>query len=87
MLVVHALYGLKSSTAAFRAFIVETLYDFGMVPSQTDLDVWMRPAIKADDFKYYEYILCYIDNILCFSNNPMSLTGLIQRSLSYRMMP
>ena len=29
MLVVRALYGLKSSGAAFRAFLAETLYDLG----------------------------------------------------------
>ena len=46
MLVVRALYGLKSSGAAFRSFLAETLYDLGYHPSSADPDVWMRPAIR-----------------------------------------
>jgi len=33
MIIVRALYGLKSSSAAFWAFLSETLYDIGYVPS------------------------------------------------------
>ena len=28
----------------------------------------MRPAVKGDGFKYYEYILCYVDNALCIQH-------------------
>jgi hypothetical protein len=58
MLVKKALYGLKSSGAAFRAFLAEMLDAMGYVPSYTDPDVWIRPAVKPDGFEYYEYILC-----------------------------
>ena len=70
MLVVRALYGLKSSGAAFRAFLAETLDSIGYRPSYTDPDVWMRPAIKPDGFNYWEYVLCYVDNILTISHDP-----------------
>jgi Reverse transcriptase (RNA-dependent DNA polymerase). len=70
MLVVRALYGLKSSGAAFRSFLAETLHDMGFSPSVADPDVWMRPAIKEDEFKYWEYILCYVDDVLCVSHKP-----------------
>lgn len=33
MIIIRALYGLKSSGAAFRAFLSEVLYDIGYVPS------------------------------------------------------
>ena len=70
MLVVRALYGLKSSGAAFRAFLAETLYDIGYQPSVADPDVWMRPGLKDDGFKYWEYILCYVDDVLSISHKP-----------------
>jgi hypothetical protein len=70
MLVVRALYGLKSSGAAFRAFLAETLYDIGYTPSKADPDVWMRPAIKGNGFKYWEYVLCYVDDVLSISDDP-----------------
>ena len=53
MLVVRALYGLKSSGAAFREFLEEALYDLGYKSSMSDPDVWLRTAIKEKDgFKY-----------------------------------
>jgi len=70
MIVVRALYGLKSSGAAFRSFLAEHLYDIGYVPSPADPDVWMRPAVKNDGFKYWEYVLCYVDDLLAISHNP-----------------
>ena len=42
MFVVRALYGLKSVGSAFRALLVEILYDMGYRPSYAYPDVWMR---------------------------------------------
>jgi hypothetical protein len=39
-------------------------------PSYADPDVWIRPAVKPGGFEYYEYILCYVDDVLCISHNP-----------------
>ena len=53
MLVVRALYGLKSSGAAFRELLAKALYDLGYNYSVADPDVWLRPAIKGKyGFKY-----------------------------------
>ena len=78
MLVVRALYGLKSSGAAFRAFLADHLHDIGYSPSIADPDVWMRPAMKDNDFKYWEYILCYVDDVLTISHKPESTMKGIQ---------
>ena len=50
----RALYGLKSAGASFRAFLGEHLWDMGYRSSYSDPDVWLRPAVKPDGFKYYE---------------------------------
>ena len=65
-----ALYGLKSSGAAFRSLLAETLHELEYVPSKADPDVWMRPAVKTNGFEYYEYVLCYVDDVLCISGKP-----------------
>ena len=78
MIVKKALYGLKSSGAAFRAFLAETLDATGYKPSYANPDVWIRPAVKADGFEYYEYILCYVDDVLCISADPMKSMKRIQ---------
>ena len=41
MIVKKALYGLKSSGAAFRAHLAETLYDLNYKPTKADPDVWI----------------------------------------------
>ncbi|KAI2508430.1 Reverse transcriptase (RNA-dependent DNA polymerase) [Fragilaria crotonensis] len=35
-----------------------------------DPDVWMRPKVKPNGDKYWEYVLCYVDDILCISHEP-----------------
>ena len=72
ILVVRALYGFKSSGTAFQSFLDETLYNMGYQPSQADPDVWMRPAMKDTGFKYWEYILCYVDDVLSISHKPIN---------------
>ena len=58
MLVKKSLYGLKSSVAAFRAFLVETLDVMGYNLIYSDPELWIRPAVYPDVFVYYEYIPC-----------------------------
>ena len=77
-IITRALYGLKSSGAAFRSFLADHLHDIGYRSCLADPDVWMRPAMKPDGFKYWEYILCYVDDILCVSHNPTATMKLIQ---------
>ena len=63
MVVTMAIYGLKSSEAAFRAKLASILHDIGYTPSKEDSDVWMRPAIKADGTEYYKYALVYVNDV------------------------
>ena len=41
--------------------------------------MWLRPAVKPDGFEYYEYVLCYVDDVLCISHNPAKTMDGIQR--------
>jgi hypothetical protein len=84
MLIKKALYGLKSSGAAFRAHLAETLDAMGYKPSYADPDVWMRPAVKSDGFEYYELILCYVDDVLSISHDPMTTMKRIQRDFKLK---
>ena len=84
MLVKKALYGLKSSGAAFRAFLAETIDAMGYKPSYANPDVWLRPAVKPDGSEYYEYILCYVDDVLCISHNPTKAMKRIQEDFKLK---
>ena len=78
MLIRKALYGLKSSGTAFCAHLAETLYDIGFVPTQADPDIWHRPAVKEDSFEYYEYVLCYVDDIFAISHKAKNVLKAVQ---------
>jgi hypothetical protein len=71
VLIVRALYGLKSSGAAWRAHLAGTLKSLEFNSSLADPDVWYRAATKPDGFQYYEYVLAYVDDILTLSHNPV----------------
>jgi hypothetical protein len=78
--IVRALYGLKSSGAAWRSYLAQVLYnELGFNMCKADNDVWYRPAQKADGTKYYEYVLVYTDDILCVSANPFEILAKIDQ--------
>ena len=73
VLIVRALYGLKSSGARWRDHMAATLREGGFTGCRADPDVWMRPAVKPNGDKYYEYVLCYVDDILAISHKPQEI--------------
>jgi hypothetical protein len=83
VIVVRAMYGLKSSGAAWHAQLSSTLQDMNFTPSLADPDVWMRPSAKPNGEEYYEYILVYVDDILVISHDPNQAMTTIR--LTYRL--
>ncbi len=53
MIVLKALYGLKTSGGAFRALLAEILLGLHYVPLEADPDIWLQPAVKLCGFEYY----------------------------------
>ena len=68
--VVRALNGLKSSGASWRAMFNDSIQNMGFKPSIADPDVYLREFAKPDGFKYYQYILVYVDDVLIISHAP-----------------
>ncbi len=59
MKLVRALYGLKSSGAAWRAMFAEFIINgLGFTPTRIDPDVYNRTSCKPSGEAYYEYLLC-----------------------------
>lgn len=76
MIIRKALYGLKSSGAAWRSLLASTLREMNFKSTTADPDTWIRPAVKANGFEYYEMILVYVDDILCVSHDSDSFMNL-----------
>ena len=68
-LIRRALYGGKSAGRDFRNHLRACMDHLGFKSCPADPDVWMRPALKADGNKYWEYALLYVDDILLISDN------------------
>jgi Reverse transcriptase (RNA-dependent DNA polymerase) len=83
MLIKKALYGLKTSGAAWRAMLAGTMADMGFVSTRADPDVWIRPNVKKDGDRYYEKVLIYVDDILCVSHDPRSVMEVLRKT--YRL--
>ena len=64
MLVTKALYHLKSSGAAFRELLDDSLYDMGYKYVLSDPDAWIIPGLTNNGNSYYEYGLLYAEEIL-----------------------
>ncbi len=73
-IIVHALYGLKSAGAAFQAHLASLICQMGYTSCKADPDLWLKAVTRPNDnVHYYAYILCYVDDILCIHNDPMSV--------------
>ena len=64
MIIDIALYIIKSSGAAWRGKLSETLMPLGCNSSEVDTDVLMKRNFKPNGLPYYNYMSCYVDNLL-----------------------
>ena len=70
VLIVRALYGLKSSGAAWRSFLASALKNaMGFTSSLADPDVWYKAKTREDGTKYYAYLLIYVDDVISVDVN------------------
>ena len=44
----------------------------------------MRPVVKSDGEEYYEYIICYVDDVLEISDDAMVLMKEIQKDFRFK---
>jgi len=68
LVIVRALYGLKSAGSSWRSAFAEVLRELGFQSTRADPDVWIRAAQRPDGFKYYEMLFVYVDDVLAMSH-------------------
>ena len=53
----------------------------GCEPCKADLNLWLKPEIRpGDGVKYYSYLLCYVDDILCIHHNADDMQEWLHKS-------
>ena len=69
----------------WRAHFAATLRDLDFQSSLVDPDVWMHPATRKDGFKYYEYFLVYVDDLLVISHQATAIIQSLETHYHYRL--
>jgi hypothetical protein len=64
LIIIKALYGLRTSGAAWHAEAADTLRALGFWQSKAGNDIWMR-----EQSDHYEYVTIFVDDLLVFSRN------------------
>jgi len=85
VIIVRALYGLKSSGAewkkTFASYIKHTL---GYEPCVgADDNVYLKPMKDTNGNEYYSYLIVYVDDVLCFDKDPDRVLRIVNRD--YRL--
>jgi hypothetical protein len=80
LILTRALYGLKSSGAAWRADLRGHFAISGYNSTQADPDVWIKLMLD-----HYEMVLVYVDDILIFSRDPK--TAMDELGKMYELKP
>jgi hypothetical protein len=65
LIIVKALYGLRTSGARFHDRLVDTIRAMNFFPCKADQDVWLR-----DCGTHYEYICVYVDDLAVMMKDP-----------------
>jgi len=64
MIIARALYRLKSSEAAWRSKLAETMSTLGYRSTQADPDVWLKRAYKGNGEAYYQHNKYTVENMI-----------------------
>ena len=81
LIIVKALYGLRSSGLRWHERFADTLRDMGFKISKADPDVWMRR-----NGNIYEYIAVYVDNLaISAARNPKEIYDCLMKDYKYKL--
>jgi len=78
LIIVKALYGLRTSGARFHERLADTLRDMGFTPSLADPDLWIRDAGDC-----YEYICVYVDDLMAIMKDPQGFFDTLSTKYGY----
>ena len=80
LVIVKALYGLKSSGLRWRERFADVLKEMGFTSSRAEPDIWMR-----DRGDHYEYIAVYVDDLLIASREPNKIVRILEEIHKFKL--
>ena len=80
LVIVKALYGLKSSGARWWEVLADMLCQMGFKPSCAEKDIWMR--VNGD---HYEYVVVYVDDLGVAAKVPSIIVEELMRRYGFKL--
>ncbi|MGL4933428.1 MAG: reverse transcriptase domain-containing protein, partial [Aeromonas sp.] len=80
LVIIRALYGLKTSGARWHERFADSLREEGFTPCKADTDVWLR---RVND--YYEYICVYVDDLAMAMKDPAAFCEVLKNKHGYKL--
>ena len=80
LVIVKALYGLKSSGARWWEVLADVLRQMGFKPSKAEKDIWMRA--NGD---HYEYVVVYVDDLGVAAKIPSVIVEELMRRYGFKL--
>ena len=80
LVIVKALYGLKSSGLRWWEILADVLSQMGFFPSKAERDIWMRD--KGD---HYEYVFVYVDDLGIASKDSKSIVDELENRYGFKL--
>ena len=80
LVIVRAIYGLRSSGARWHDRFFDVLKEMGWTPCKLEKDVWLK---RVGD--HYEYIATYVDDLLIASKNPKAITDELMERFKFKL--
>ena len=84
VMIVRALYGVRSSGISFRDYLARNLREMGYKSSKADPDYWMRPNMKSDCTEYYRYAICYVHGVTATMEHPNEFMTELSKRLTLK---
>jgi hypothetical protein len=80
LVIIKALYGLKSSGARWWEVLADVLRQMGFKPSRAEKDIWMRA--NGD---HYEYVVVYVDDLGVAAKVPSIIVEELMRRYGFKL--
>jgi hypothetical protein len=80
LIIVKALYGLRSSGARWHDRFADCLRDMGFLPSKAEPDIWMR-----QNGNVYEYIGVYVDDLAIIAKDPRAIVNVLENKYKFKL--
>ena len=80
LVLAKAVYGTKSAGRAWNERLAEVLTAMGYTRSKADKEIWMK-----DMLDHYEYIGCYVDDLLIVSKEPEKVLDILRNTHKFHL--